>query len=401
MESRVYSISEFNRLVKNVVEETPEFKEFFLEGELSGITYYKSGHLYFTLKDNKSQIKCAAFNYSLKKIPKDLEIGESVKIFGDIGFYELRGDFQVLVRHVERQDRLGEMFANLEKLKLQLQKEGLFSNFHKKPLPVNPQKIGVVTAFTGAAFQDIINTTRKRYENIDIYIYPAKVQGIGAKEEIVQGIKELNRIDDLDFIIVGRGGGSIEDLWSFNEEIVARAIFKSKIPIISAVGHEIDNLLSDLVADIRAATPTQAIEIGIPVKNELKERLYDRKIRLDDIMDNIIKNKLNKLKILYENHNLKRFFDIFDKKNRELIEREELLKQIIEKIVNNREHNLDIILEKIISLNPVAILKRGYTITKNNDKIVKAIKNIKIGEEIETILNDGKIISQVKEIMRR
>lgn len=174
--------------------------------------------------------------------------------------------FQVLVRHVQKEDKLGEMFAKLEKLKKDLEREGLFSPLFKKVLPKYPKAIGIVTAYTGAAFHDIVNTTRKRFENIDIYIYSAKVQGVGAKEEIVKGIETLNKIPEIDLIIAGRGGGSVEDLWAFNEEEVARAFFQSEKPIISAVGHEIDNLLSDLVADVRAATPTQAIEISIPVK---------------------------------------------------------------------------------------------------------------------------------------
>ncbi|MGL5645430.1 exodeoxyribonuclease VII large subunit, partial [Cetobacterium sp.] len=247
MEEKIYSVTEFNKMVKGYIDENPNFQEFFLKGELSGVTYYKSGHLYFTLKDKQSQIKCAAFNYKFKRIAEDLKEGDSVKIFGDVGFYEARGDFQVLVRHVQKEDKLGEMFAKLEKLKKDLEREGLFSPLFKKVLPKYPKAIGVVTAYTGAAFHDIVNTTRKRFKNIDIYIYSAKVQGVGAKEEIIKGIETLNKIPEIDLIIAGRGGGSVEDLWAFNEEEVARAYFQSEKPIISAVGHEIDNLLSDLV----------------------------------------------------------------------------------------------------------------------------------------------------------
>ncbi|MGL5950310.1 MAG: exodeoxyribonuclease VII large subunit, partial [Cetobacterium sp.] len=280
MEEIVYSVTEFNKMVKGYIDENPNFQEFFLKGELSGVTYYKSGHLYFTLKDKNSQIKCAAFNYKYKRIPEDLKEGDSIKIFGDVGFYETRGDFQVLVRHIQKEDKLGEMFAKLEKLKSDLEKEGLFSPLFKKRLPRYPSAIGVVTAYTGAAFHDIVNTARKRFENIDIYIYSAKVQGPGSKEEIVKGIEVLNRIPEIDFIIAGRGGGSIEDLWAFNEEEVARAFYRSEKPIISAVGHEIDNLLSDLVADVRAATPTQAIEIGVPVKKDIENQMLEREKKL-------------------------------------------------------------------------------------------------------------------------
>ena len=398
MVEKVFTVSEFNKMVKNVIEDTEEFREFFLEGELSGITYYKSGHLYFSLKDSKSQIKCVAFNYHLKKIPKDLENGESVKIFGDIGFYEIRGDFQILVRHVERQNRLGEMFTKLEKLKLKLEREGLFSVYHKKSLPKCPQKIGVVTALNGAAFQDIINTTKKRYENIDIYIYPAKVQGTGAKEEIVRGIKELNKIKELDFIIVGRGGGSVEDLWSFNEESVARAIFKSEIPIISAVGHEIDYLLTDLVADIRASTPTQAIEIGVPIKDELKEKLLERNLKLNTTMNWILESKENKLTILKKNHKIKYFLDIFNEKSNLLIEKENDLTYGLKNILERKTLKLESKIDKVLSLNPLSILKRGYTITKIDGKMLKTVEKLKKNDIIETVFSDGKIISKVKEI---
>ncbi|MBQ3436959.1 MAG: exodeoxyribonuclease VII large subunit, partial [Fusobacterium sp.] len=264
---KIYSVSEFNQMVKSYIDDIDDFQEFFIEGEISNITYYKSGHLYFSIKDSKAQIKCVAFNYKLKKIPENLKEGDAVKLFGDIGFYEARGEFQVLARYIEKRNSLGELFAKLEKVKEKMSKLGYFDEAHKKDLPLFPKNIGVVTALTGAALQDIIKTTRKRFDSINIYIYPAKVQGQGAKEEIIKGIEILDKIKDIDLIIAGRGGGSIEDLWAFNEEEVAMAFFNSKKPIISAVGHEIDFLLSDLTADARAATPTQAIELCIPDKS--------------------------------------------------------------------------------------------------------------------------------------
>ena len=398
MEERIYSVTEFNKMVKGYIDENPNFQEFFLKGELSGVTYYKSGHLYFTLKDSKSQIKCAAFNYKFKRIPEDLKEGDSIKIFGDVGFYETRGDFQVLVRHIQKEDKLGEMFAKLEKLKKDLEKEGLFSQLFKKPLPKYPKSIGVVTAYTGAAFHDIVNTTRKRFPNIDIYIYSAKVQGIGAKEEIVKGIQTLNKISDIDLIIAGRGGGSIEDLWAFNEEEVARAFYESEKPIISAVGHEIDNLLSDLVADIRAATPTQAIEIAIPVKKDIEKRLLEKEIKVKNCINRLIKNKKNDLNQLKENYVLKNFIKTIEQKNYELLLKEEKLNKALKEILREKSYEIEIRTEKLIALNPLEILKRGYTITRKNQEIVKECAQLKIGDKIETILKDGKIISKIEEI---
>ncbi|MCQ8212388.1 exodeoxyribonuclease VII large subunit [Cetobacterium somerae] len=398
MEERIYNVTEFNRMVKGYIDENPNFQEFFLKGELSGITYYKSGHLYFTLKDTKSQIKCAAFNYKFKRIPEDLKEGDSIKIFGDVGFYETRGDFQVLVRHIQKEDKLGEMFAKLEELKKILEKEGLFSPLFKKTLPKYPKAIGVVTAYTGAAFHDIINTTRKRFSNIDIYIYSAKVQGIGAKEEIVKGIQTLNKISDIDLIIAGRGGGSVEDLWAFNEEDVARAFYESEKPIISAVGHEIDNLLSDLVADIRAATPTQAIEIAIPVKKDIEKQLLEKEIKVKNCINRLIKNKKNDLNQLKENYVLKNFIKTIEEKNYELLLKEEKLNKGLKEVLREKSYEIKIRTEKLIALNPLEILKRGYTITRKNQHIVKDCKKLKVGDRIETILRDGKIISKVEEI---
>nr|WP_307775224.1 exodeoxyribonuclease VII large subunit [uncultured Cetobacterium sp.] len=399
MEERIYTVSEFNRMVKSYIDNTPQFQEFFLKGELSGVTYYKSGHLYFTLKDSGAQIKCAAFNYRYKRIPEDLKEGDSIKIFGDVGFYETRGDFQVLVRHVEKEDKLGEMYAKLEKLKVQLDKEGLFSPLFKKPLPKYPQNIGVVTAYTGAAFHDIVNTTRKRFPNVNIYIYSAKVQGVGAKEEIVKGIEALNKIPEIDLIIAGRGGGSVEDLWAFNEECVARAFYKSEKPIISAVGHEIDNLLSDLVADVRAATPTQSIEIAIPVKKELEKMILEKENLLKNSINRKLKEKLERVENIKNSYVIKNFSKKIEEKNNELIQREEWLDSLIKKNIREKEHVLNAKVERIISLNPISTLKRGYSITKINDKIVKDSKILKVGDRIETILNKGKVRSLVEEII--
>lgn len=400
MKDRVYTVTEFNRMVKGYIESNEDFQEFFLKGELSSVTYYKSGHLYFTIKDKNSQIKCAAFNYKYKRISSDLKEGDSVKIFGDVGFYENRGDFQVLVRHVEKEDKLGEMYAQLEKIKIKLEKEGLFSNLYKQKIPKYPQSIGVVTAYTGAAFHDIVNTTRKRFENIDIYIYSAKVQGIGAKEEIIKGIETLNKIPEIDLIIAGRGGGSVEDLWAFNEESVARAFFNSEKPIISAVGHEIDNLLTDLVADVRAATPTQAAEITIPVKKDIEKNLKEKENYLRKEINRSISLREDKIDNFKRNYMLKNFKNIIEDKNYDLVIKEEQINNAMKALINKQEHILDLKIEKVVSLNPMKILKRGYSISKINGKIVKETCEVKIGDIMETVLLNGKTISEIKEIKK-
>ena len=291
MEQTVFSVSEVNRAVKQYLEGTPTFRNMYIQGELSNITYYRSGHLYFTLKDDKSSVKCAIFKYIYKNIPNDLKEGDHVKIMGSATVYEANGSFQIIAETLEKTNKLGSLFEKLEMLKKMYLEKGYFDDSNKKPLPQLPVNVGVVTAETGAAIRDIINTTHKRFRNVNIYLYPAKVQGEGSATEVASGIEFFNRMKnegqlDTDVLIVGRGGGSIEDLWSFNEEPVIEAIFKSEIPVISAVGHEIDNLLSDLVADRRAATPTQAAEILIPVKEELMNALILRKNTVNKLLLN-------------------------------------------------------------------------------------------------------------------
>lgn len=397
-EERTYTVSEFNRKVKDYLEENSDLREFFLEGELSGVTYYKSGHLYFNLKDRDAQIKCVAFKYKFKRIAEDLKDGDSVKLFGDVGFYENRGDFQILVRHIEKKNQLGELFIRLEQLKKELGEAGYFDLKHKKPLPKYPKNIGVVTAYTGAAIQDIIKTIKKRDNTINIYAYPAKVQGVGAEAEIIKGIKTLNKIEEIDLIIAGRGGGSIEDLWAFNDKDVALAFFNSKKPIISAVGHEIDNLLSDLTADARAATPTQAVELSVPERVKVLETLDDRKRYLNSVIRNQIEILKKELEKRENSYSIKNFSRELENKNQELVDREERLKRAIQYQLNEIKNSLDRRVHKVITLNPLETLKRGYSVVTKDNEIIKSVKNIKIEDEIAIKVTDGIIKGRVKEI---
>lgn len=397
-EERTYTVSEFNRKVKDYLEENSDLREFFLEGELSGVTYYKSGHLYFNLKDRDAQIKCVAFKYKFKRIAEDLKDGDSVKLFGDVGFYENRGDFQILVRHIEKKNELGELFIKLEQLKKELGEAGYFDLKHKKSLPKYPKNIGVVTAYTGAAIQDIIKTVKKRDNTINIYAYPAKVQGVGAEAEIIKGIKTLNKIEEIDLIIAGRGGGSIEDLWAFNDKDVALAFFNSKKPIISAVGHEIDNLLSDLTADARAATPTQAVELSVPERVKVLETLDDRKRYLNSVIKNQIEVLKKELEKRENSYYIKNFFRELENKNQELVDREERLKRAFQYKINEIKNSLDRRVHKVITLNPLETLKRGYSVVTKDNEIIKSVKNIKIDDEIAIKVTDGIIKGRVKEI---
>lgn len=393
----VFSVTSFNKFVKNILDDVDELHEIFIEGELSNITYYKSGHLYFSLKDEKAQIKCVAFNYKMKNIDENLKEGDKVKILGDASYYETRGDFQILARNIQKQDEIGSLFRQLEKDKKFLEENGYFDKKHKKALPFYAKNIGVVTAATGAAIHDIIKTLKKRNDTVNLYLYPSKVQGIGAEAEIIKGIETLNQIEEIDFIICGRGGGSIEDLWAFNSKEVALAFFNSKKPIISAVGHESDVLLSDYTADVRAATPTQAIELSILEKDNLVYTLEEYKKYIKNLLKNNFENKKNQLENLKRAYVLQNFTNLTENFSNELIRFEDKLNNLIFNKLEKSKFIFEQYLEKIEALNPIKVLSRGYSVTNCKNKTIKSIKNVNIGDEVRTILNDGELISIVKE----
>ena len=447
MSATIFTVSEINKAVKQFLEGTMTFKNLHIQGELSNVTYYKSGHLYFTLKDDKSTVKCAIFKYLYKGVPSDLKEGDQVKIVGNASLYEQTGSYQIIADSLEKANKLGSLYEKLEETKKKYLEKGYFDNSIKKEFPRIPINIGVVTAETGAAIRDIINTTHKRYKNVNIYLYPTKVQGVGSAKEIEHAIDYLNKVNengelDLDLLIVGRGGGSIEDLWAFNEEPVIEAIYKSELPIISAVGHEIDNLISDLVADRRAATPTQAAEILIPLKSDLIAELDSRKQMLNKFLQNklnIMKKDIERQK---ESYYLRNFMTKITDKKMELIHKEtqlnKELKYKVEKfsekfeIVKARFNRLDLqenitlkknqlevkesLLNKIITESILSekrgieykkaiiskysideILKQGYTLTRKNGKVVRSGKGLQKGDIIQTRFIDGEVESIIQE----
>ncbi|MGB6127438.1 MAG: exodeoxyribonuclease VII large subunit [Psychrilyobacter sp.] len=398
MKDKIFTVSQMNKMVKEYLEGNDNFNNFFLKGEISGINYYKSGHLYFTLKDSKASVKCVSFGYKFKKIPEDLKEGDKIKLFGKVTLYEANGNYQIMVAHVEKEGTLGKLFEELERTKRELAKEGYFDTKYKLPIPKLPQNIGIVTSGTGAAVKDIINTAQLRYKNINIYVYPAKVQGIGSEDEIIKGIKILDSMEEIDLIIAGRGGGSVEDLWSFNKKEVALAYFNTKTPIVSAVGHEIDNLLTDLTADMRASTPTHAAELVVPRKDLLLESLEERKRKLNNSLLINLKGKKEKLEILKRSYILRSYLETVTDRNNLLMDREDRLKKVINSALIQKKHLLEVRMEKINSLNPEGILKRGYTITKIGNKIIRSVEDIKKDEKIEIIYHDGSVISKVEEI---
>lgn len=400
MVEKIYTVKEINRKVKLILEKNIELNNFFLIGEASNITYYRSGHLYFTLKDDNAAVKCAAFNYNMKNISEDIKEGDLLKIYGSVTLYESNGTYQIKVDYVEKQNKLGGLYEKYEKLKKELSEKGYFDNERKKKLPFLPLNIGIVTSDTGAAIRDIINTAQKRFNNINIYLYPAKVQGEGAENEIAEGISVLDSIDFIDVVIIGRGGGSIEDLWAFNTKITAEAVYQCKKPIISAVGHETDFLISDFVADVRAATPTQAIEILVPEKNKLNEKLYEKKIKLNKILNDKIKLRKEKLKNRKNSYIIKNFINTMLDKKQNLLQRESKLDFLIKACMENKKHKLEIYKNKIEGLNPNKIFQKGYTLTLVNGKNINKIEKIDENNEIITIYNKGNIKSKVIKEMK-
>ena len=446
MEPTIFSVSEVNRAIKQFIEGTQTFKNIFIQGELSNITYYKSGHLYFTLKDDKASVKCAIFKYAFKNVPSDLKEGDQVKIMGSATIYEANGSYQIIAETLEKTNKLGSLFEKLEMLKKFYLEKGYFDKEHKKSLPLLPMNIGVVTAATGAAIRDIINTVHKRNRNVNIYLYPAKVQGEGSSFEIAKGIEFFNRKYireelEIDVLIVGRGGGSIEDLWAFNEEPVIEAVFHSEIPVISAVGHEIDNLLSDLVADRRAATTTQAAEILIPEKDALKREIALKENTLNKLLLNKVAIMKKELEQRKDNYYIKNYIGILNDKKLDLINVEQRLtrelKRIVEKgreqfefrkkrfdridlkkllkiqkenlllkekSLNNQIKNKLEILKKEVEYRNIKIsrysvndiLKQGYSLTRKNGKIVKRGIELSKTDNLEIQFSDMKVKVVVK-----
>lgn len=385
MEATVFSVSEINFEVKQFLEGTNTFKNIFVQGEISNITYYSSGHLYFTLKDAGASVKCAIFRYKYRGVPVDLKEGEQVKIRGNVTLYERNGSYQIVADFLERTNSIGSLYEKMEMLKRKYYEKGYFDNDKKKLFPKLPMNIGVVTAATGAAIRDIVNTAHKRFSNVNIFLYPAKVQGDGAAQEIVRGIEFFNRAKNFedknivaaDALIVGRGGGSIEDLWAFNEEAVIEAIYKSEIPIISSVGHEIDNLLSDLVADRRAATPTQAAEILIPEKQNLIAELENKKDRIAKILRNRVIFMKKELEQRKNNYYIKNFVNILDDKKMELIEKEKFLVKELKRILQKAGEKLEYRKQQINKIDlKKEILNRKEDLIEKEKNINFAIKNI-------------------------
>lgn len=419
MDVQYITIGALNNYLKRVFDNDNNLKEVYLKGEISNFKAHTRGHFYFTLKDETSRINAVMFSYKasmLKFLPAD---GMKVLVKGKISIYEATGSYQIYVEEMS-EDGLGNLYVEFEKLKKKLAAEGLFNQEHKRKIPKVPKKIGIVTASTGAAIRDILTTIKRRFPICETILFPSLVQGTDAAQDIVNKIEIANTFD-IDTLIVGRGGGSIEDLWPFNEEIVARAIYNSQIPIISAVGHEIDFTIADFVADLRAPTPTAAAELAVPdietIKTYLKNVINRSTISINSYLQksrqtltNLINTYvLKKPTAMYEikEQNLDFLIDKLNKEMKTILDNNKirLFKATNSYVLTNpsilykfKSQNLEHIINKLEVLNPMNTLKRGYAIVKSKNKVISTITELKKDDIININIKDGTVDAVVMEV---
>ncbi len=441
MDIKYYSITALNRAIKNMFDSKPELNRVYIKGEISNFKHHSRGHLYFTLKDENSRIAAVMFASSASKMTFEPEDGMKVLVCGRVTVYEATGGYQIYVEQMDL-DGIGNLYLEYEKLKKKLEAQGLFSPEHKKPIPKFPKKIGIITAPTGAAIRDILSTIKRRYPLCETILFPALVQGVGAKESIVEQINRAQDFD-LDVIICGRGGGSIEDLWAFNEECVAHAIYDSKIPIISAVGHEIDFTIADFVADLRAPTPTGAAEMAVPNLVDLKTLIVQYTIRLNEVIKGIINfnnkrldniknsyilknpmalyevkeqkldhyidqlnkriiNIINEYKIRIDNikkaYVLKNPLASYDIKREKIGNYQKILNQTIINKISTDKHQFELLINKLDLLNPLNILSKGYSLVTVDGVTIKDINTLKVNDVLDIRMHKGNVKAIVKEI---
>ncbi len=395
----IFSVSDLNNYIKSIFENNRTLTSISVRGEISNFTHHRSGHLYFSLKDSDGQIRAVMFRsraMSLKFMP---ESGMKVIVHGSVTVYPRDGSYQIYVSSVQP-DGIGALYLAYEQMKARLAEEGLFDESHKKPIPEIPERIGVITSPTGAAVRDIINVTGRRFPSAEIFVYPALVQGEGAEKSLVKALDYLDTSGLCDVIIIGRGGGSIEDLWAFNSEMLARRIFAANVPVISAVGHETDFTICDFVADMRAPTPSAAAEMAVPDRKELLMRIDSYDERLTLALIGRIERARERL-----NH-LKEMSDRCAVDNLIAVRREEVkklgdgAKNIINTRIERTKDRLNANAGKAHALSPLAILSRGYSVAEANGEVIKSVEKLDIGQNIDLILSDGWVGATVKDVKK-
>lgn len=395
---RCWQVSELNSYLKELLANNPFLANLWVKGEISNLRQPSSGHLYFTLKDRSGSVRSVMFRSRAVKLPMPLRDGMEVMLRASLTIYERDGVYQLMVEEVQPLGA-GDLHAAFEQLKQQLEMEGLFSSKWKKSLPRLPKKIGIVTSLSGAVLQDMLTTILVRFPYVQILVAPALVQGVGAPDSIVNALKLLNRFKEVDVIIAGRGGGSLEELWAFNTEKVARAIFDSSIPIVSAVGHETDYTIADMVADRRAPTPTAAGVLVVP-------DYQDQRANLESILENtkqkilnLIEPKQQRLTSVIEYSLLAKPENLFLQQHQHLKETNKNINYLKEKFLTEHQTQLEIQAKKLDSLSPLRVLGRGFALCHNQaGKIIVSTNQVSQGEMIEVMLQDGYLECQVQEV---
>lgn len=390
MNIKTLTVTEVSNYIKRVIDNDFILGNLSVKGEISNLKFHSSGHIYFSLKDESSKINCVMFKSKAMYLDVDLEEGMQIVVKGKASIYPATGSMQIYCEEINKEG-IGDLFIKFEKLKKKLESKGYFEFYNKKELPKYPIRIGVVTSPTGAAIRDIINVIKRRNGMVDIVLYPAKVQGIGAYKEIIEGIQYFNEKNNVDLLIVGRGGGSIEELWNFNEEALAEAVYNSNLPIISAVGHEVDFTICDFVSDVRAATPSQGAEIAVPLENDIKQEIERISLYLDDTIYNKIKNCKNEIismeRILKIHSPLSKIENCY----LEVDKLKDRLDFALKTKLNTEKQRLESLNSLLIAHNPVNVLSRGYAIIEDDDTLIKSKEQLKEEKKLKITFKDGKI----------
>jgi len=398
-DQKIFTVTAVTRLIKHTLEES--FDSLWIEGEVSNYIHHSSGHRYLTLKDENAAIKVTLWRSMGQYLKFDPENGMKIRAYGDISVYEKSGQYQLNARKLLPAG-VGELEVAFRQLHEKLSNEGLFDPALKKAIPEYPLTIGIVTSPTGAAIRDIIQIAQRRNDSVNLIIFPSKVQGKGAAESIKAGIEYFNSRDDIDIIITGRGGGSLEDLWAFNEEITVRAIAASQKPIVSAVGHEIDTTLSDLAADLRAPTPSAAAELVVWDKNEFLQSLESFVSRAVFELDRIVQSGRQRMEDLISRPVLQNPESGIHERMQYLDSLEKLLESSGKNRLEKAKNSISLLLSRLESLSPIATLKRGYSVLRKGRKgdVVRSVNDIVCDEELEAVLTDGFMAVMVKDIKR-
>lgn len=394
---KVYSVNELNNYAKRLLDNDENLKYIFVSGEISNYKAHYSGHMYMTIKDETASIKAVMFAGNASKLRFNVENGMKVLVLGTVSLFPRDGSFQLYINDMQP-DGVGALSVAFEQLKKKLEAEGLFSASHKKAIPVFPQRVGVVTSSTGAAIQDIFNVLKRRYPAAQVVVRPAQVQGEGAGEDIAKAIEEFNELNGADVLIVGRGGGSIEDLWAFNEEVVARAVYNSRIPVISAVGHETDYTICDFVADLRAPTPSAAAELAVPDSGELKGELLAYKQQLYALVKNELSAQRNKLSVIEKSGALKDPLTKLNENRNNLLYLSEKICSITQAQLEADRLRFSALAGKLNALSPLGVIARGYAIVSKGDDILTKTTEFSVGDSVKIKLADGVVKASVTDI---